>query len=274
VWAEKFAAHDPDDLRKLETFSATWNDVTGLFGSDCGIIHACDRVQPTSRNIVVAKTHAPFLPLKQVTQHLHGLRYNSSDVGIGTFLLLPIRNPLDNWDAWIRYREKKTQMSTEMEAEFPDYLRRWSQHHIYWLSSAVHANVPRFVFRFEDLGQAELRTRVLSLALRRSGLWDILGLHDTDIQLAINDPRVQPFAVGEDNHVSVERLAEGYRIYRAEDIELALTSVPSILRAFGYFDLYTLWLEAIDHQLPHEEVIRRTAVIIKKTADNMYEGDQ
>jgi hypothetical protein len=85
--------------------------------------------------VTLAKTHSPFIvngtkvgftdyltSVRRAPQHgsaaLHivfgivlqggaGVTHGLTDAGVGKFLLLAVRNPLDNWEAWIRYEWEK-----------------------------------------------------------------------------------------------------------------------------------------------------------------------
>merc|ERR1719326_1518718 len=97
----------PSGAGENEEIQAVSSNGSKLFGYSCGRINYCDRVSlPKPGALRIVKTHATFLSSRKDERGLL-----ASDAGVGAFLLPPIRNPLDNYEAWKRYHngfKKKT----------------------------------------------------------------------------------------------------------------------------------------------------------------------
>lgn len=99
----------------------------------CGLLGDCDRVvRASDQEAIVVKTHAPFListhaPYVMAAGAGAGA---SSDVGVGAFALLVSRNPLDNFNAWVRYEDARGDRSSHKHQTLEDFLDAWSRHHL------------------------------------------------------------------------------------------------------------------------------------------------
>lgn len=182
--------------------------------------------------------------------------------------MLPIRNPLDNWDAWKRYASfHQNSAAHTTTGTFTEFLGRWKAHHSFWLRGHPGLDTPYLAYRFEDLhGQ---RHTILEAVLRRSGLWQERTLSIADVELGVKGTssthaKVTPHrhhTAAQNCHIShhgegnntqacvnskstdeYELLASGHLRFLKTDILFALKEARDILDIFGYTELYTLWL--------------------------------
>lgn len=88
---------------------------------------------PNATSPILYKSHTPFFP-----------SYNKVSLlpEETCMLLLLVRNPIDNQDAWMRYMTGKGQVIRE-------YLPVWQGHISHWVASA--GDIPIYVFRYEDM---------------------------------------------------------------------------------------------------------------------------
>lgn len=97
----------------------------------CGLLGDCDRVvRASDQEAIVVKTHAPFLISTHAPYVMAAGAGASSDVGVGAFALLVSRNPLDNFNAWVRYEDARGDRSSHKHQTLEDFLDAWSRHHL------------------------------------------------------------------------------------------------------------------------------------------------
>lgn len=129
VFNEKFMSGPPQQrTQKTSSQSAQ----TDLFGHRCGLLGDCDRVvRASDQESVVVKTHSPFL-ISTHSPYAAAAPGDPpvSDAGVGAFALLAVRNPLDNYNAWVRYEEARGNRSAHKHRTLDDFLDAWSHHHL------------------------------------------------------------------------------------------------------------------------------------------------
>ncbi|CAN0490043.1 unnamed protein product, partial [Ectocarpus sp. 8 AP-2014] len=101
---------------------------------------------PNATSPILYKSHTPFFP-----------SYNKPSLmpEDTCMLVLLVRNPIDNHDAWQRYMAGKAPCLRE-------YLPVWQGHLSHWVAAA--GDIPIYVFRYEDmlLRAEEVLRRILS----------------------------------------------------------------------------------------------------------------
>ena len=213
---------------------------TGLYRPRCGVENNCDQISRGSSAVpaVFAKTHSPFLMPKAAER----LGFVGSDVGIGTAALVAVRNPLDNYDGWRRYRASKTTKDTRegTELSFAAFLQRWSDHINHWGGNSERHGVPTVFYRYEDLTSRVCREQIVRAAIKLSGLWDALELTELDSIRAAE--AYQPH--GDAGERIATATGKHGTEYAREDIELALRS--PLVRRFGYDTVLHSWLLSAD----------------------------
>eukprot|EP00043_Microstomoeca_roanoka_P003830 m.46018 g.46018 ORF g.46018 m.46018 type:complete len:407 (-) comp12217_c0_seq4:179-1399(-) len=233
VFPETFTIASPANASERLTRQSDLNPLTGLYGSGCGIVHACGEVHRVTKGSVVTKTHSPFLLTKEVGRKVGS--YVGTDAGVGTFLLLVVRNPLDNYDAWCRYLDLRNKERMSLDK----FLDLWIEHHRYWQETEPFKSLPKYVFRFEDMGSTSKRVAILQQFLTESGLAASLGLTNQSIEAAVRDPRVR--LKSEDNHTGEEHLADAFLQYSWADISRVRAKAKDLLEKFGYLEVYNYW---------------------------------
>lgn len=88
------------------------------------------------------------------------------------YLILPVRNPLDNFDAWRRYLDRRGPefKSKQDHQTLAAFTEAWLQFHNFWFAQ----NIPITTYRYEDITDNPLL--VLESALRSSGIWALRNL--------------------------------------------------------------------------------------------------
>ncbi|EDQ84509.1 uncharacterized protein MONBRDRAFT_12755 [Monosiga brevicollis MX1] len=175
-----------------------------------------------SDDFVIAKTHSPFIYVRK--GHQRELT-NFSDVGIGNFHILPTRNPLDNHDAWLRWLDKEGHSPQIVNWPLDRFIDHWINFHVTWHNTLPLANIPKFVYRFEDLSSFDMRARifhrlanVLPYGPREAGdevIRDMAG-----IKQVLQDRRVATLTTN--NHANYDVLWNGYKRYSAANITYVL----------------------------------------------------
>eukprot|EP00055_Hartaetosiga_balthica_P010858 m.47662 g.47662 ORF g.47662 m.47662 type:complete len:419 (-) comp7348_c0_seq1:219-1475(-) len=232
VFHEKFTVEDEFGNGR-EVKSAVYRKRTGLFAPDCGLINDCDRVKMSEGRGVIVKSHFPFIPSHEVQNLEMG---NASDVGVGVFHILPIRNPLDNFDAWNRYLQ---QYNKEM-MNLTRFLDEWTRHHVFWQEKLPYSLVQKYVYRFEDMNDEDKRKKILNTLMLKGNLAWLLDTRDVDANFGLNDKRLQ---MRKNGHVDQLTLVDGYMRYTEEEITLAITKTKPLLQRYGYYHLYIHWLK-------------------------------
>ncbi|EDQ84511.1 uncharacterized protein MONBRDRAFT_30179 [Monosiga brevicollis MX1] len=254
VFPETFRAFEDGPNSERETYSATWSEASDLYRHECGHVHDCSHIKPGS-DFIVAKTHSPFILTHGGAAGTHGT--NLSDAGVGVFNILPVRNPLDNWDAWHRWLVGKGR--NEQLAEWPldRFVEHWLGFHRLWQDTLPYSAQPRYIFRFEDLASDDKRVRlfhglvnVLPYGNRKAG--DEMAKSMAAVEAALSDPRVAPRE--KNNRAADDVLWTGHLRYSRENITYVIDSCREYLDRFGYLDLYQGWLNMLDMQAEQEKL--------------------
>eukprot|EP00040_Diaphanoeca_grandis_P021096 m.112324 g.112324 ORF g.112324 m.112324 type:complete len:373 (+) comp28186_c0_seq1:213-1331(+) len=254
---------------------SVYDEYTEAFQTACGWLKMCDVARsPTSQdnNPMVVKTHFPFLQ-----------RNDQNSTSLSTvkdrvpYVIIGVRNPLDNFDAWQRYIQKKLPGNApEKQSEYPhrtlrEFVTAWATHHKYWF----HVEVPVTVYRYEDLVESPIN--VLMRALKASGLWDLQNIRYVDLLKVsrINSLRsYQRKQVGTDIG-AMDDIVNSYLKYEAADIKWVLDTYEEELDRYGYRQLYSWWLKArtaYDRKsLQNREYTSMTHVIEKEIPKCMRE---
>jgi len=104
-------------------------------GCPCGITDDCSRVRfPSDKDSYLMKVHHPFVA---------GLADNLNPPIERA--VLTVRNPIDNYIAWRKYKNNK-----KIET-FPEYLKMWTHHFMFWFKKARDACMQVTLVRFEDI---------------------------------------------------------------------------------------------------------------------------
>jgi hypothetical protein len=93
-------------------------------------------------------------------------------------------NPLDNFDAWVRYNKHR---GSPIDMTLPAFVAAWAQHHAFWFSEGT----PCVVYRYEDMVARPMT--VLQHVLHHSGLWARRSLRESDLLRAASVKRLQSF---------------------------------------------------------------------------------
>jgi hypothetical protein len=116
-------------------------------------------------------------------------RHLSDVKGAVTYVVAPVRNPLDNHNAYVRY---VASVNPEFRSTFPhlglrSFVRAWAAHHEYWFAHDAPLAVFRCALLQHALGTAlstpssyedllEDSRAVLKRVLAATGLWDSMHL--------------------------------------------------------------------------------------------------
>eukprot|EP00730_Choanoeca_flexa_P015831 TRINITY_DN7356_c0_g1_i3.p1 TRINITY_DN7356_c0_g1~~TRINITY_DN7356_c0_g1_i3.p1 ORF type:complete len:442 (+),score=26.84 TRINITY_DN7356_c0_g1_i3:74-1399(+) len=239
---------------------------TWTYGSDCGRGNFCDSVHRARQGEpLIVKTHAPFL-VKRSTAAAH----DGSDAGIGAFLLLPIRNPLDNWQALCRYQNRTGGGGPPLT--LAQFLEKWTHHHDYWQRHAQLHQVPAFSYRFEDMDQH--RERILDIFLHQSGLWGRYRLNRDSVNRAMEIKRLRPLTTT--SHASLAYFSNAYTQYTPEQIRqvLAYTPARQWLQLYGYHTLYETWLWAHDEAHKAQSNVSAIRAIAQRRIEQSFAAVQ
>ena len=81
---------------------AIYSNRSRAYGKGCGWLNDCEHVRRSRGDEpVVVKTHFPFVTKEGIDIKGY-IRRGVSDAGDASYLILAVRNPLDNYDAWMR----------------------------------------------------------------------------------------------------------------------------------------------------------------------------
>ncbi|EDQ84510.1 uncharacterized protein MONBRDRAFT_30178 [Monosiga brevicollis MX1] len=243
VSAEKYQAFTNRAAFSTEHLESQLDEKTQLYGHACGHVNECQMLKPPS-DLVVAMTQSPFLyPGHGMQGHLQ----NISDVGVGVFSILPVRNPLDNYVDWVGWLRKHSRGADASKWSLAKFLEHWRNFHVAWQDTELMRDQPKFIFRYEDMDDKDVRGRIFHRIANeipytdaRTGadqvLRDMLG-----VMSVIYDARV----VHEDGISSQpEDPWLGYRRHSVADIQMAIDMCHDHLKRFGYLRPYQLWLKA------------------------------
>eukprot|EP01147_Barroeca_monosierra_P004252 gene4252-6578_t len=238
------------------------------FGKTCGWLDNCALVrQSAGIDPVIIKTHFPF------TSSLDNLgdriADGMADTGPASYIIAPVRNPLDNHDAWQRYqKERAPEIQTYMD--LASFMHAWVIHHEFWYG----LNTPMIVYRYEDLLAQPIH--LLRNVLQASGLWQYYLLSDVELARVGFEQRLQTHKskrIGASTRQKND-LAHGYTRYSVEDIKWMLDNYRWILDRFGYTELYEIWLEAASGKLVNDdEITQRVQLAMIRTASQANWGD-
>eukprot|EP00041_Stephanoeca_diplocostata_P016971 m.337177 g.337177 ORF g.337177 m.337177 type:complete len:521 (+) comp20546_c0_seq1:306-1868(+) len=214
-----------------------FDTASDLFVAPCGVINDCSRVhRRKNMTHTIVKTHSPFLP----TSWARDAKCIGSDVGKGDTVVLVVRNPLDNYYAWIKYLKSQ---KPGAKIAFSDFLARWHMHFDYWISNAKENNVPTMIYRYEDVLTDECRATIVEAILRFSGLEDELGFpaHEAAFLAAANNSASKSL-----NQALVRyhlRSVEYGHTYTGADVAQALAD--PFVRLFNYDSLLRAWEDSL-----------------------------
>ena len=127
--------------------SASFVDAIDAYSAPCGWLADCGLVRSATANPVVIKTHYPFLASALGSNAIRpqpptGGGAAAADVnGTVVYAISPVRNPLDNFDAWRRYFEKRGNQSRDPHRDVRDFVDAWADHHTYWAGAPVPVTV-------------------------------------------------------------------------------------------------------------------------------------
>lgn len=227
--------------------SASFVDAIDAYSAPCGWLADCGLVRSATANPVVIKTHYPFLASALGSnatrpQPPTGGGAAAADVnGTVVYAISPVRNPLDNFDAWRRYFEKRGNQSRDPHRDVRDFVDAWADHHTYWAG----APVPVTVYRYEDL--IEDPVQVLVRTLRASGLWERCGVRDIDLLYVANISSLRSYKRKQMGSTMRKKddIWHAFTRFHAADVEYTLQRHGALLKRFGYDGLYRGWLEAL-----------------------------
>ena len=173
---------------------AEWDGDTLAYGSQCGWLQDCEMVGSvaTGRPFVV-KTHFPFTSNGNGSHRAteawiaESVRSGRSDVsGEVDYIILQVRNPMDNYDAWLRYNERKHIQLFEY-ASVREYVAAWVRHMEFWLAQPG----PKAVYQYELLVDRPALT--LRKVLAASGMTESFGLTDMSLLQVAAIPKLRPY---------------------------------------------------------------------------------
>ena len=136
---------------------------------------------------ILVKTHFPFLNDSALTA-LHAL-----EKAVFPGVLLTIRHPLSNYDAWRRFLSDKDRKIAP-QSNFQGFMAKWVSHFTFWEDYAERSGTPLLLVRYEDL-TAEPHSTFEKLFVGL-GLGDELLVSATELKRAVD------FAI--DQHKSLE----------------------------------------------------------------------
>ena len=226
---------------------------TGTYSADCGEINDCDNVHPAEiGEPVVIKTHAPFLAPDLICSDpnitMDGFKCNVN------YALLLVRNPLENYLAYIRYRSDVynahglPERGMDRRRQMKRVISRWAGLNDFWRSYGT----PLTSFRYEDL--LVDTWGILGGVLQSTGLRDLVPGIDAKFAAAQMNPRLHP-----DKSLSSHEFfsREMYMSLEASDLRWILATHRPMLARYGYDLLYEVWLEAIEGRETDEAVTAR-----------------
>ena len=164
-----------------------WNDETKSFGScqPIGVFKGSDGKREagggacpknlrraTSDDPLVVKSHFPV-------QHREWQYMKSHRISA---VLKTIRNPLDEYDSWRRWRGKNPDWPRFLMS-FREFAGEWAKFHNHWDTWGKENCSPIIEFKFEDLMQD--KAGVLREVLEETGLWAALSLSDASVTDAL-----------------------------------------------------------------------------------------
>eukprot|EP00045_Choanoeca_perplexa_P012662 m.139581 g.139581 ORF g.139581 m.139581 type:complete len:206 (+) comp16090_c0_seq12:257-874(+) len=180
-----------------------------------------------------------------------GVTHGLTDAGVGKFLLLAVRNPLDNWEAWIRWLEGKKRYQEASHWTLDRFVEAWSDFHTFWQDTPPFSLVPRLVYRFEDLDQFERRVSIVNQYLQRTSSFGGWRRSIAEVRAALSDPQVIPKA---QTNADTSLLLRGHERYSADNITYTIRRCYKHLERFGYLQLYKGWLRLHDVQVLQQQL--------------------
>eukprot|EP00038_Savillea_parva_P017177 m.19318 g.19318 ORF g.19318 m.19318 type:complete len:442 (-) comp3679_c0_seq1:54-1379(-) len=240
--AEHLKHHDDSSIVEDDHAQVVYEPRTGLYIPPCGVSNECDKVTVHNASVVIAKSHSPFLMTSGREEYVPretGVTWpegTTADIGIGSSVVMAVRNPLDNYYAWHRYLKDKHR--EEHTGTFTDYLARWRRHMRHWKQNARQHNIPTLVYRYEDLFDDNCRVSVVRGALQLSGLYDELQLTEGNVQSA------RAFVPTRELESALVRYrTEEKTAYEATEEEVQAALNEPLVEEFGYAGLFRAWLE-------------------------------
>ena len=165
-----------------------WSDETKSFGScmPIGVFKGSDGKREaatgsgcpvnlrraTSADPLVVKSHFPVQ--HREWQYMKAHRISA--------ILKTIRNPLDEYDSWRRWRGKNPEWPRFLMS-FKEFAGEWVKFHTHWDAWSKENCTPIVEFKFEDLMKE--KAGVLREVLQQTGLWDELSLSNASVAEAL-----------------------------------------------------------------------------------------
>eukprot|EP00041_Stephanoeca_diplocostata_P010528 m.167201 g.167201 ORF g.167201 m.167201 type:complete len:455 (+) comp18186_c0_seq2:406-1770(+) len=232
----------------------TFSNHTHSYYQRCGWLNDCNVVRhPSGNDPILIKTHFPFLQATSSvspTNKHDDVGFQEPPVELNTstsYTILPVRNPLDNFEAWMRYvrqRNTSTRQEVDPHQNLPAFMKAWASHVDFWCTQPI----PMVVYRYEDFVEHPLAT--LSAILRASGLWAQLGVRDLDLLRVSRIGALHSYRrrqVG--NAVRAGKrddVTNAFQKHSKRDIQYVLDHYRPLLSRYGYDDMYEWWLRAKD----------------------------
>eukprot|EP00048_Salpingoeca_helianthica_P001092 m.46514 g.46514 ORF g.46514 m.46514 type:complete len:358 (-) comp11140_c0_seq2:30-1103(-) len=247
---------------------AVYDARTQAYGPDCGWLGDCALVHaPREGDPLIVKTHFPFTTLDNKADLM---RRGLSDAGAHVaYLFLPVRNVLDNHEAWVRYNRQRHGNASFPVSTLREFAAAWAEHHDFWFSLGA----PCFTYRYEDLVDNPLA--ILVRMLKTSGLWARYALSETDLLRVSSVPRLQSYRRKQTGAQTRHRddVFNSFKKYAPEDIQWVLTQHRELLARFGYDQLYEAWLAAAAGRYNTTELEAHVHRIMKMTAETATWGE-
>jgi hypothetical protein len=80
----------------------------------------------------------------------HGPAMGKADTRRSLGVLRSVRHPLANYNAWRRRQKLASARDFDVIA-FKKYVKRWTNHHLFWKQYCRRNRIPSFVYLYEDL---------------------------------------------------------------------------------------------------------------------------
>ncbi|CAM9143526.1 unnamed protein product [Ectocarpus sp. 4 AP-2014] len=174
---------------------------------------ACrDLRPPNATSPILYKSHTPFFP-----------SYNKPSLmpEETCMLVLLVRNPIDNHDAWQRYMHHKSIVVRE-------YLPLWQGHLSHWVAAA--GDIPIYVFRYEDmLLRAEEVLRRILHALPGGWNWS-----EDSIAKAMRQVRGSLRMLFGPKRAFEDKCGAGVRQMSLAEVEMVRLHYGAFMRHLGY----------------------------------------
>eukprot|EP00730_Choanoeca_flexa_P019106 TRINITY_DN9320_c0_g1_i3.p1 TRINITY_DN9320_c0_g1~~TRINITY_DN9320_c0_g1_i3.p1 ORF type:complete len:365 (+),score=39.33 TRINITY_DN9320_c0_g1_i3:431-1525(+) len=206
----------------------------------CGWLGQCAAVRsPKKDDIHIIKTHFPFTTPRSDAESL--IQNAQADIANLDYLLLAVRNPLDNYDAWVRYvKDNIENWQNQPYLDLKSFVQAWALHHNFWYAQPQ----PRYIYRYEDL--VENPIRVTRLLLELSGIWQRSKLDEYALLRVANISQLQSYKRKQLRAQTRKKhdVSHSYKSHDAKDIRWILETFRPELERYGYDQLYETWLEA------------------------------